>query len=85
MLVRKLYGLAVDKIQNERSKNIKLVEKHTKVLNLSRMGNLPTFEELLTYTDDRFENNEWTDFIINYLLLHTYVRNKDLNFYNCIT
>jgi len=80
LLVRRLYGLAVDKIQNERAKNVKLVEKHTKVLNLSRMGNLPTFEELLTYTDDRFENNEWTDFIINYLLLHTYVRNKDLNF-----
>lgn len=80
VLIRKMENLPARKIQNERKSNISVVETHTKETNKFKFEELPTLNDLEDYQDYLFENGKWTDYILNYLLLNYYVRNKDLNF-----
>ena len=55
-------------IEAVKEKNVKLKE------------NLPKYEDLVEYMDYLYDQSQWTDYIINYLLINYQVRNQDLNF-----
>jgi hypothetical protein len=78
ILVRRLYNLDVKKLEKERDKTKSSIVDYNKKKNEDI--DLPTLNDLEEYTDWLFENNRWTDYIINYLLINYQVRNKDLNF-----
>lgn len=78
ILVRRLYNLDVKKLEKERDKTKASIVDYNKKKN--EEIELPTLNDLEEYTDWLFENNRWTDYIINYLLINYQVRNKDLNF-----
>lgn len=80
VLIKKMKNMKFEKLQAERKKNINKVELHTKNQNDKKKQIYPSLQELKDYTEYLFNNSKWTDYVINYLLLNNYVRNKDLDF-----
>lgn len=80
LLVRKLNGLSVKQLEDKREKDKKKIFTAIKEKNAELRENLPTYKEIEEYTDYLFEKNEYTDFIINWLLINIQVRNQDLDF-----
>jgi len=78
VLIRKMNNLPIKDLVSLREANKEKVVTRVKTVN--QTINLPTLNDLEEYTDSLYENNKFTDFIINYLLLNYYVRNKDLKF-----
>lgn len=80
VLIKKMKNMKFEKLQAERKKNISKVELHTKNQNDKKKQIYPSLQELKDYTEYLYDNSKWTDYVINYLLLNHYVRNKDLDF-----
>jgi hypothetical protein len=78
VLVRRMNKLPTNELEAKREENKKEVVKQVKRVNESLV--LPTLNDLEEYLEYLYANNQWTDYIINYLLLEYQVRNKDLNF-----
>ena len=79
-LVRKAEGLSVKKLEEYRE-NLKLkINEQIKKKNVELKETLPSYDDLILYTEMLWENSEWTDYIINYLLIYYQVRNEDLDF-----
>lgn len=80
LLVRKLYGLSVKKLEEFREKLKVKLNEQIKKNNIQLKETLPSYDDLIQYTEMLWENSEWTDYIINYLLIYYQVRNEDLDF-----
>ena len=80
LVVRKLYGLSVKKLEEFREKLKLKINEQVKKKNVELKETLPSYDDLIQYTEMLWENSEWTDYIINYLLIHYQVRNEDLDF-----
>ena len=69
-LVRKAEGLSVKKLEEYRE-NLKLkINEQIKKKNVELKETLPSYDDLILYTEMLWENSEWTDYIINYLLIY---------------
>ena len=79
ILIRKMSKLPSDKIVKYRESNKAEIDVKLKQANSNLQG-LPSYDELVDYTDSLYEKKEYVDFIINWLILNYYVRNKDLVF-----
>ena len=80
LLVRKLNGLSVKQLEDKREKDKKQIFTAIKEKNVVLKENLPEYKEIEEYTDYLYDKGEWTDFIINWLLINIQVRNQDLDF-----
>jgi len=80
LLVRKLEGLSVKKLEDFREKLKVKINESIKKKNIELKETLPSYDDLIQYTEMLWDNNEWTDYIINYLLIYYQVRNEDLDF-----
>ncbi len=80
LLVRKLNKLSVKQLEEKREKDKKKIFTAIKEKNTDLRENLPDYKEITEYTDYLFEKSEYTDFIINWLLINIQVRNQDLDF-----
>jgi|TARA_R110000822_G_scaffold118706_2_gene251464 hypothetical protein len=80
VLIKKMKNMKFEKLQAERKNNVNKVEIYTKEENDKKKQIYPSLQELIDYTNYLYDNGKWTDYIINYLILNNYVRNKDLNF-----
>jgi len=80
ILVRRLYKLAVDKLEKERNSTKNEIIDGIKEKNSEIQEDLPTLNDLNEYTDYLYKNKKWFEYIINYLLINYQTRNKDLNF-----
>lgn len=69
-----------EKLINARDENKEMIIKMVQAKNLSLQSSLPSYEDIQEYTNMLYEKGEWTDFIINYLLINYQVRNQDLVF-----
>ena len=78
VLVRRMNKLPTKDLEAKREANKKEVVKQVKQVNETLV--LPTLNDLEEYLEYLYANNQWTDYIINYLLLEYQVRNKDVNF-----
>ncbi len=79
-LVRRGEGLSVKKLEDYREKLKVKINESVKKKNIELKETLPSYDDLIQYTEMLWENNEWTDYIINYLLIYYQVRNEDLDF-----
>lgn len=68
------------KLIDLRDKNRTQLVEETKEKNIILSENLPEYEELIEYLEHLYDRSDWIDYIINYLLIHFNVRNKDLVF-----
>lgn len=80
ILIRRIDKNSVVELEKLREKNKLLITKETKEKNINLDKSLPSYEALVEYTDYLWDKSEWTDYIINYLLLYYQVRNQDLMF-----
>jgi hypothetical protein len=80
ILVRRLDKLSTTKLEDTREKNKNKIQEVVKENNAVLNETLPPYQDLLDYADFLYSTNEWTDYIINYLLIHLQVRNADLVF-----
>jgi hypothetical protein len=80
LLVRKLNKLSVKQLEDKREKDKKKIFTAIKEKNVDLKDNLPDYKEIVEYTDYLFEKGEYTDYIINWLLINIQVRNQDLDF-----
>jgi len=78
ILIRKMCNLSVNELEAERESNKERIDKLIKENNKNL--DLPNLKQLEEFTESLYKQENWTDYIINYLLLKYYVRNKDLNF-----
>ncbi len=78
IIVRKIRNLPVHQLEAERESNKEMINIQIKENNKNL--DLPSLVQLEDYTQSLYQQNNWTDYIINFLLLNYYVRNKDLNF-----
>ena len=77
ILIRKLYELPVDKMIKFRDRNKVKLQENVKESN-KYLSNLPTLKDLEEFTEHLYDNKEYLDYAINYLLLEYNVRNADL-------
>ena len=80
LLVRKLNKLSVTQLENLREKNKQSLNKSIKEKNVNLKETLPSYDDLVEYMNYLYDKNEYTDYIINYLLINFQVRNQDLDF-----
>ena len=48
--------------------------------NVNLSSSLPSYQDIVDFTESLYDKSDWTNYIINYLLLNYNVRNKDLLF-----
>jgi len=70
----------IEKLIEAREDNKKMIIKMVQAKNVSLQSSLPSYDEIQEYTNMLYEKGEWTDFIINFLLINYQVRNQDLVF-----
>jgi len=80
LLIRKNNGLSVTLLEKKRKDDKEKLIEAVKEKNIELKDTLPSYEDLVDYMDYLYEKNEWTDYIINYLLINLQVRNQDLDF-----
>jgi hypothetical protein len=79
-LVRKMEGLAVTQLEKKRKQDKQKLIESVKEKNVNLKENLPSYDDIVEYMNYLYDKDEWTDFIINYLLINLQVRNQDLDF-----
>ena len=80
LLIRKGEGLSVTQLEKKRKQDKDKLIESVKEKNVELRENLPTYNEIVEYMDYLYDKGEWTDYIINYLLINFQVRNQDLDF-----
>ncbi len=80
ILIYKMNDMDTSLLEKEREVNKKRIKELVKSKNAVLTLNLPRYNELITHLDSLYVREEWTDYIINYVLINFTVRNKDLNF-----
>ena len=80
ILIRRLYKLSTTKLEALREKLKGNLKEDVKEKNAVLKDTLPSYTELVEYTDYLWDKMEWRDYIINYLLINYQVRNADLVF-----
>lgn len=79
-VIRKNQGLAIQELETFRKKNQSFLKDKIYETNTALVDRLPFYDELVNFIDDLLKNKKYTQYVINYLLLHCQVRNADLNF-----
>lgn len=80
VLVRRYNKVATKDLEDFRDKLKENIKKDTQKKNVDLPASLPSYQDIVEYTEMLYNTNNWTDYIINYLLLNFAVRNKDLLF-----
>jgi len=81
ILVRKMKKQPYSKLEKRRDENKEKLKLFVKEKNEKlKSDGLPTYQDLLDYLQFLYDTERWTDFIINYLLIHLHTRNEDVNF-----
>ena len=80
ILIRRLDKNSVSELEDLREKLKGDIKTEVKKKNVNLPKSLPSYEDLVEYTNMLYDQSDWTDYIINYLLLNYNVRNKDLLF-----
>ena len=79
-LIRKMEGLSVAQLEKRRKQDKNKLIEDVKVKNVELKENLPSYSDIVEYMNYLYDKSEWTDYIINYLLINLQVRNQDLDF-----
>jgi hypothetical protein len=79
-LIRKEEGLAIQELETFRKKNQSFLKDKIYETNTALVDKLPSYDELVNFIDGLLKDQKYTQYVINYLLLHCQVRNADLNF-----
>jgi len=79
-LIRKDEGLAIQELETFRKKNQSFLKNKIYETNSALVDKLPSYDELVNFVDGLLKDEKYTQYVINYLLLHCQVRNADLNF-----
>jgi hypothetical protein len=79
-LIRKNEGLAINELEAFRKKNQTYLRDKIYETNSFLVDNLPSYDELVDFVNGLLKDEKYTQYVINYLLLHCQVRNADLNF-----
>lgn len=81
ILVRKMKKQPYSKLEKRRDENKLKLQAFVKEKNQKlKSDGLPTYQDLLDYLQFLYDTERFTDFIINYLLIHLHTRNEDVNF-----
>ena len=80
ILIRRLYSLSSTKLEALREKLKGNLKMDVKEKNAVLQDTLPSYDDIVEYTAHLWEQMEWRDYIINYLLINYQVRNQDLVF-----
>jgi len=79
-LIRKGEGLSVTQLEKRRKQDKNKLIESVKEKNVELKENLPSYSDIVEYMNYLYDKGEWTDYIINYLLINLQVRNQDLDF-----
>ena len=79
-LIRKMEGLSVTQLEKRRKQDKNKLVESVKEKNVELKENLPSYSDIVEYMNYLYDKSEWTDYIINYLLINLQVRNQDLDF-----
>ena len=79
-LIRKEKGMAINELEIFRKKNQTFLKDKIYEANTALVDSLPSYDELVNFIDGLVKDQKYTQYVINYLLLHCQVRNADLNF-----
>lgn len=79
-LIRKNEGMGINELETFRKKNQKLLQTKVYESNSNIIDSLPTYASLLDFIDRLLKDQNYIQYVINYLLLHCQVRNADLVF-----
>ncbi len=79
-LIRRNEGLAIQELEAFRKKNQSFLKDKIYETNTALVDRLPSYDELVNFIDGLLKDQKYTQYVINYLLLHCQVRNADLNF-----
>ena len=82
ILIRRLpiNKLSTTKLEALREKLKGNLKEDVKEKNAVLQDTLPSYDDIVEYTENLWQQMEWRDYIINYLLINYQVRNQDLVF-----
>lgn len=80
ILIKRLYDKPHSLLIAERDKNKTFIDLNIKQTNMELQSKLPSYKKLIEYTDKLYDDDKFIEYVINYLLVNYFVRNKDLLF-----
>lgn len=78
-MIRVLHNKPIEEIQKRRVELKDFIKKHIEAKKVLLNETIPTYKTIENYINKLFTNKEYRKYIINYLILHYGVRNKDVN------
>ena len=69
-LIRKNEGLAINELEAFRKKNQSFLKDKIYETNTALVDKLPSYDELVNFIDGLLKDQKYTQYVINYLLLH---------------
>lgn len=79
-LIRKNNELSINELETFRKKNQTIIKDKIYESNSSLVDSLPSYDNIVDFTNDLLKTEKYIQYVINYLLLHCQVRNADLIF-----
>ena len=79
-LIRKNEGMAINELETFRKKNQSIIKDKIYESNTSLIDSLPSYNNIVDFTNDLLKNEKYVHYVINYLLINCQVRNADLIF-----
>ena len=79
VIVRNLYGYDVAVLTKQRDNNKTPIADANKTKNENLSLTLPSYDDLINHLNALYYDENWSHFIINYLLVNFGVRNADVN------
>jgi len=82
IVLRKNQKIDTEELEEYRAELVYKSETEISLTNKNNIINgLPTMDDLINYTNSLYNDKKYKEYIVNYLLLATNCRNKDLNCY----
>ena len=69
-LIRKGEKLSVTQLEKKRKQDKDKINNTIKEKNIELKETLPSYDDIVEYMNYLYDKSEWTDFVINYLLIH---------------
>ena len=79
-LIRKNNELSINELETFRKKNQTIIKDKIYESNSNLVDSLPSYTNIVDFTNDLLKTEKYIQYVINYLLLHCQVRNADLIF-----
>ena len=81
IIIKKEFDYPITKLLKAKEKLLEDIYEHRENLKIVKANTLPTFKDLKTHLKNSLERDDYVGYIINFMMMNFFTRNKDLDIY----